>query len=147
MRRFLGDAMLGTLVTYLRMCGYDTAYALDRGVEADDALLEWARSEDRTLLTRNRRLADRAEDAIHVAAHEPLDQVRELREAGVELSLPAEPTRCSRCNGRLVEAGDEPRPDYAPAPIERPAWRCLDCGQFYWRGSHWADLADRLEAG
>jgi uncharacterized protein with PIN domain len=146
MSRFLCDAMLGTLATYLRMCGRDTAYALERGVEADDALREWTRAEDRTLLTRNRRLADRTEDAIHVAAHEPAEQVSELREAGVAVSLPAEPTRCSRCNGRLVEAGDEPRPDYAPPPTEQAAWRCVDCGQHYWRGSHWTDLGDRLEA-
>jgi len=34
------DTMLGKLATYLRMCGYDTAYALDEEAEADDALLE-----------------------------------------------------------------------------------------------------------
>lgn len=34
--RFLLDAMLGTLTTYLRMCGYDAAYALDHEIEADD---------------------------------------------------------------------------------------------------------------
>jgi uncharacterized protein with PIN domain len=139
--------MLGTLATYLRMCGYDTAYALDRGVEADDALLEWSRAEDRTLLTRNRRLADRADDAVLVVAHDPRAQVGELREAGVELALPDEPTRCSRCNGRLVGAGDGPRPDYAPPADERPAWRCVDCGRYYWRGSHWAALRARLDAG
>lgn len=147
MTRFLCDAMLGTLATYLRMCGYDTAYALDRGVEANDALVEWARTEERTLLTRNRRLAARADDAIHIAAHESSGQVRELREAGLVLSLPAEPSRCSQCNGSLVQTGEEPRPDYAPPPTERPVWRCEDCGQYYWRGSHWADLAERLEAG
>lgn len=145
MSRYLCDAMLGKLVTYLRMRGLDTAYALDRDIEADDELLEWARSEDRTLVTRNRGLADRAEDAIFVAAREPRAQVRELCEAGVELSLPDDPTRCSQCNGRLVEAGDEPRPDYAPPPTERPAWRCVECGQYYWRGSHWADVAERFD--
>ena len=36
--RLLLDAMLGKLATYLRMCGHDAAYALDRGVEADDAV-------------------------------------------------------------------------------------------------------------
>jgi hypothetical protein len=144
MTRFLCDAMLGTLATYLRMCGYDAAYALDRGVEADDALLAWAERENRTLLSRNRRLVARADDGVHVAAHDPLAQVDELREAGFDLSLPDTPTRCSRCNGRLVPAGDEPRPDYAPPPSEQPAWRCVDCGQFFWRGSHWADLGDRI---
>lgn len=147
MTRLLCDAMLGTLVTYLRMCGHDTAYALDRDVEADDDLLAWAERENRTLLSRNRELVARAEDAVLVTAHDPLAQVDELREAGIEVSLPDEPTRCSRCNGRLVAAGDEPRPDYAPSPTEQPVWRCPDCGQYYWRGSHWADLRERLGPG
>ena len=56
----LCDVMLGSLVTYLRMCGYDAADALDRGIEADERLLELAREEGRTLLTRDRQLAARA---------------------------------------------------------------------------------------
>jgi uncharacterized protein with PIN domain len=51
MARLLVDATVG-LATYLRMCGHDAAYALDRGVEADDALLELARIEERRLVTR-----------------------------------------------------------------------------------------------
>jgi uncharacterized protein with PIN domain len=47
MTRLLLDAMLGRLATYLRMCGYDAAYALDEGIEADDAVLDWARRDDR----------------------------------------------------------------------------------------------------
>lgn len=145
MTSFLCDAMLGTLSTYLRMCGYDTAYALDRDVEAADDLRTWASAEGRTLLTRNRTLAVRAADAILVSAHEPTEQLGELAAAGVALSLPEEPVRCGQCNGTLVLAEPtEPRPDYAPPPSEQPAWRCPECGQFFWRGSHWADLADRL---
>jgi len=59
-RRLLVDAMLGKLARYLRMCGYDAAYALDRGLEADEDLLAVARDEGRQLLTRDRQLADRA---------------------------------------------------------------------------------------
>ena len=32
MDRLLVDVMCGTLATYLRMCGYDAAYALDLDV-------------------------------------------------------------------------------------------------------------------
>lgn len=147
MTRLLCDAMLGTLSTYLRMCGYDTAYALDRDVEDAEALCSWAAAEERTILTRNRNLAGRTADAILVTAHEPADQLAELARAGVELSLPPEPVRCSHCNATLVAAGaDEPRPNYAPPATERSAWRCPDCGQYFWMGSHWANLRERLPA-
>jgi len=36
------------------MCNHDTAYAGDRGLEADDALLAVARDEERTVVTRRR---------------------------------------------------------------------------------------------
>jgi hypothetical protein len=38
--RLLLDTMLGKLATYLRMCGYDAAHALDEEVESDAVLLE-----------------------------------------------------------------------------------------------------------
>ncbi|WP_394348159.1 Mut7-C RNAse domain-containing protein, partial [Halorubrum sp. SP9] len=57
------DVMCGKLATYLRLCGYDAAYALDRGVEADDRLLDLAADEGRTLVTRDRELAARADAA------------------------------------------------------------------------------------
>ncbi|PSQ40099.1 hypothetical protein BRD13_00720 [Halobacteriales archaeon SW_5_70_135] len=113
--RLLLDAMCGGLRAPLRMCGHDTAYALDRDVEADDRLLALAREEERTLITRDRELA-----------------------------------RCGRCNGRLEGVGredsDGERPAYVPETAD-PVWRCRDCGQRFWRGSHWADVRERLPDG
>jgi uncharacterized protein with PIN domain len=143
--RFLLDAMLGKLATYLRMCGHDAAYALDRGTEADDDLLALAREEDRRLLTRDADLAARAGDALLIESPDVEGQLRELRTAGVPLSLGG-PERCSRCNGRVerVESGETP--GYAPDPGEERVWRCGECGQCYWKGSHWDDVAERLDA-
>jgi uncharacterized protein with PIN domain len=142
--RLLLDAMLGTLATHLRMCGHDAAYALDRGLEADDALLAWATGEDRRLVTRDRQLAARADDALLVAAKDVDAQLREVRAAGVDLEL-TEPTRCAACNGRLERLDDEPTPEHAPPTAEQPVWRCRDCGQHFWKGSHWDDVAERLQ--
>jgi len=140
------DVMLGKLATYLRMCGYDAAYAGDRGAESDDDALALAHTEGRLLVTRDRELAERAERSLLLSGREVLDQLEELAEAGFDLDLPGEPARCSACNGP-VERVDrtEPTPDYAPATFEQTVWRCRDCGQHFWKGSHWADVASTLD--
>jgi hypothetical protein len=164
--RLLLDAMLGKLATYLRMCGYDAAYALDRDVEADDDLLSLAGAEDRRIVTRDRSLAERAPGAVLVTSPEVLDQLRELRDEGFDVSLAEKPTRCGRCNGPIepvafddsgpervdesspegtdvARSGARDRPAYVPDDAD-PVWRCRECGQHFWRGSHWADVRERL---
>ncbi|WP_424019641.1 Mut7-C RNAse domain-containing protein [Halorientalis pallida] len=143
--RLVLDVMLGKLATFLRMCGYDAVYALDRDIEADDPILALSRTEDRTLLTRDRGLAARTDDSVLLTAREPVEQLRELREAGFRLELPERPVRCSRCNGvvRAVD-GEASTPGYAPDPAETGVWQCVDCGQCFWKGSHWDDVAATL---
>ncbi|MFW6003110.1 MAG: Mut7-C RNAse domain-containing protein [Halanaeroarchaeum sp.] len=138
------DAMVGGIRTVLRMVGYDTAYALDRGVEADDAVQDLAESEGRVLLTRDEALAARTREALLLDAKDADDQLAELAAAGFELAL-TEPRRCAACNGPLEELSEDERtPEHAPDPAERQCWRCRECGQLFWKGSHWDDVADRL---
>ena len=138
------DVMLGKLTTYLRMCGYDAAYALDRGVEADDRLLEIARGEDRLLLTRDADPARAAgEVGVLLESLEVTDQLAELSSADLELKL-SEPARCSACNATLERVDGRETPDYAPDPDERRVWRCPACGQHFWKGSHWDRVAETL---
>ena len=144
-RRLLLDVMLGKLARYLRMCGYDAAYALDRGVEADDDVLALARDEGRRVLTRDRQLAERAPDGVRIDARDIEDQLRELHGVGFELSLADQPARCGRCNGPVDPVGEGVVvPEYAPDPTETPCYRCRDCGQVFWKGSHWDDVRRRL---
>ena len=148
MTRFLLDVMCGKLAVYLRFCGHDAAYALDRGVEADDRLVELASAEGRTLLTRDVRLAERTQDATLLTERDVEGQLRELRDEGVELALPDRPTRCGACNGVLEPATDDTgsgvdRPEYVPD--DGPVYRCRDCGRWFWRGSHWDAVAATLD--
>jgi uncharacterized protein with PIN domain len=152
MTRFLLDAMLGKLATYLRMCGYDAAYVLDgvddpRGGPDDDEILAAARRSARTVLTRDRELAARVPDGRLVRSRDVEDQLSELRAAGYDLSLDSTPTRCGACNGavRAVDAG-ESLPAYAPDPAGTDCWRCLDCEQVFWKGGHWDDVRATLES-
>ncbi|MFB6160016.1 MAG: Mut7-C RNAse domain-containing protein [Haloferacaceae archaeon] len=142
----LVDAMCGSLARHLRMCGYDAAYALDRGLEDDDRLLAVAGEEDRLVVTRDERLAARAGDrGVLLSTRDVTDQLRELARAGFALSLADPPTRCGACNGPLEPVDpDEPVPAYAPDPATTDCWRCRDCGRVFWRGSHWDDVRERL---
>jgi uncharacterized protein with PIN domain len=145
MARFLLDAMLGRLATYLRMCGHDTAYSLDAGLESDDEIREQARTEGRTLVTRDRELAARCEDAILLESRDIEGQLGALLDAGIALDLPATPERCSACNGSLEPVSpEESTPEHAPSPAEMDVWRCSACGKHFWQGSHWDDVAARL---
>lgn len=146
MTRLLLDAMLGRLTTYLRMCGYDVVYTLDEGLEADEEILASADSESRTLLTRDRELAGRCDDALLLDSREIADQLAELAVAGFELDLPERPERCSVCNGTLDRVGPaHDTPEYAPDPAEVAVWQCECCGQHFWKGSHWDDVEQTLE--
>nr|WP_284033295.1 Mut7-C RNAse domain-containing protein [Halobaculum sp. DT31] len=135
--------MLGTLASYLRMCGYDALYALDDGVEDDDAIRTLAAIEGRRLVTRDRDLAASTPGALLLTERDVVEQLRELRTAGVRLRLDGQPSRCGACNAPVERVADGGRrPEYAPD--DGPLWRCVDCGQHFWRGSHWDDVAETL---
>ena len=143
--RLLLDVMCGGVVSYLRMCNHDTVYAGDRGLEADDALLAVARAEDRTLVTRDVALANRADDSILLESRDVETQLAELAGAEVELTLADEPAFCGRCNGPLERIDrTASTPEYAPEPCDIEIWYCQACGQHFWRGSHWERVADTL---
>lgn len=138
--RLVLDVMCGDLARLLRMCGYDTVYAPERGLLADDEIAECARREDRVLVTRDESFARSVAESVLLHATDTDAQLGELRDAGLELEL-ADPGRCSTCNSELAETID--RPDHAPDDVKR-VWQCVDCGQYYWRGSHWNHVDERL---
>ena len=143
--RLLLDVMCGGLDSYLRMCGYDTVYAGDRDLDADDAVLAVAADENRTIVTRDVELAGRADESILLESRDVQRQLSELDTAGLELSLTPDPEFCGRCNGPLEPVSKTgSTPEYAPDPGSIDVWRCVRCGQHFWRGSHWARVAATL---
>lgn len=145
--RWLVDEMLGRLARYLRFLGYDTVYA--RGVR-DDQILERSREEGRRVITRDHDLSLRSRGSIRLRALDVEDQLRELAQAFPELRRTVSFVRCSLCNGLLVEA-DRSTPSPPKGVPERiwaaadPVYRCPDCGQAYWEGTHTAEIRRTLE--
>jgi hypothetical protein len=138
--------MLGSLARWLRLAGFDVSLEREAG---DLTLAATARREGRWLLTRNRELASAAGPrALLVTGKTLAEQVREVR---ARLGVAGDPalffTRCSRCNGELVElelARVVGRvPPFVAAHCERFRG-CADCKRVYWRGSHVDRIAARL---
>ena len=143
--RFLCDHMLGTLARWLRLLGYDTVYpqALH-----DDEIATLAEREERMLLTRDRDLAARSHvRALYVVSDDLDAQIRQvLTELTPEAGEPM--SRCSVCNGVLIEASREAARQAVPAGVwerHKLFWRCPSCGRHYWRGTHWERMQPKIE--
>ena len=145
--RFAVDTMLGRLARWLRILGHDVAYGPHlHGA----ALVACARTEDRTILTRDTRLVRRRDLPAHVfvASDHFREQLRQVA-AVVPLARDAAFTRCLDCNRELVALDREtarPRvPPYVYATQER-FWTCSGCGRAYWPATHHAHVRSELAA-
>ncbi|MEN3047220.1 MAG: Mut7-C RNAse domain-containing protein [Candidatus Caldarchaeales archaeon] len=139
--KFIADSMHGKLARWLRLLGYDSVYARSD----DDRLLLEAEGSGRVLVTSDVELHRLAVKRGVRSVLVPLEDVeRQLaaiaeevsREFGLDIEEFFEPeaTRCSLCNGELIEEGDGRH------------YVCASCGQRYWEGSHWPRIERTLES-
>jgi uncharacterized protein with PIN domain len=145
--KFVADGHLGKLVRDLRLLGLDVIY--DPAAE-DRQLLDIATTENRALLTRDRRLLMHAiaRHGYYLRSQDPLEQTLEvLRRFDLESAL-APFTRCLRCNAPLKPAEKESVLSQLE-PLTKIYYdqfrRCSGCGQVYWSGSHFGKLQKRIE--
>lgn len=142
--RFIVDAMLGSLAKWLRILGYDADYASER----DDDELAWiARSEGRTLLTRDVQLSRRrGVKALLVQRQELEAQLRQVIESlGLTLDNPF--SRCPVCNAPLEEIGREKAAPLVPPFVlstHSDFRSCPSCRKVFWRGTHWQKMRESL---
>jgi uncharacterized protein len=145
--RFVADGHLGGLTRNLRLLGFDVAYSQN----ADDRqLLKVMASENRALLTRDRRLLMHAIvqhgycPRSQSADEQTIEIVRRFNLS--ELIVPF--TRCLRCNALLEEAAKAEIIDKLE-PLTKIYYnqfrRCPGCEQIYWSGSHFPKLQKRIE--
>lgn len=140
--RFVLDNNLGKLSDYLRLLGFDTLYNPDWD---DKTIAEQADSQQRILLTRDRGLLKRKiiRRGYCVRADMPRDQVSEVIEHFGLQELVAPFRRCVRCNGLLQPVEKSQIIDQLQ-PLTRLYYnefmRCADCGQIYWKGSHYEHM-------
>lgn len=154
--KFIVDRMLGRLTTWLRLLGYDAVSAsdFDRINGEDDFLLDIAEGE-RILITRDRTLKSKAERRgiriCFIDSDMVMEQLEEVH-SHYNFDLTPRMIRCTICNSliRRQRVEDEDmlkKEDYVPDRLMDVIdfWVCDNCGQVYWKGSHWEDIYKRLE--
>ena len=145
--RFLADAMLGRLATWLRILGYDAEYGRDE----DDVLLRRARDEGRILLTRDTGILRRRELPPHlfVQSDDVTAQMRQVvRSLGLDLGVPPA-RRCTRCNALLEPQAKTEVAGRVPEFVwshHDAFWGCPACGRIYWAGSHRRRIDETIRA-
>lgn len=137
--KFAADCMLGTLAKWLIILGHDVFYA--SRIE-DRRLVDLARREGRTILTRDRRLVLRrdARDHILIESQDLRAQIRQvLAERGLRIRKDRLFRRCIKCN-RATRLVSRPSvrlevPSYVYR-TRRRFTRCPACRQVFWRATH-----------
>jgi hypothetical protein len=143
--RFVLDAHLGKLASFLRLSGFDAILCAD-----DAGVANTAAGERRVALTRDVGLLKRSIVAYGywVRNTDPEVQLAEVLDR-FDLVNRMEPfARCLRCNTRVVRVDAETVADRLP-PRTRESFdtfhQCPGCGRIYWRGSHYGRLMRLIE--
>jgi uncharacterized protein with PIN domain len=144
---FVADGHLGKLVRDLRLVGIDVAH---NPTAEDRQLVKVAASENRALLTRDRRLLMHAavRHGYYLRSQNPLEQTVEvLRRFDVRDALTPF-SRCLRCN-TLLQPAEKAEVIGQLKPLTKIYYekfrRCPGCRQIYWSGSHFEKLQRRIE--
>ena len=142
--RFLCDEMLGKLAKWLRLLGYDTTYEKTKD---DGLLIIMAEKEHRVLLTRDKQLSERMKGAFLIDSDDPDDQLIQVFSA-FGLSKDKALTLCTVCGHVLNQVVKEKAKGRVPPKVfelQDEFWYCVRCDKYYWRGSHYDKITDRIE--
>jgi uncharacterized protein with PIN domain len=144
--RFIADAMLGRLSTWLRVMGYDARYQMSYEEETIRSSVQ----EGRIFLSRRAQISKEHPGAIWMHSHHVGEQLRELVERGVLRPRRTEWfRRCLVCNVPLRKAAGEISmesvPDYVlHHQISDIRW-CPACRRLFWAGTHRENMIRQLE--
>lgn len=147
MHRFLCDEMVARLGRWLRAAGYDTRLA-EHG-ESDAALLARAIAEDRWMLSRDGRLAQRRAAAGRLVLLTGQSVGGWAAQLSGRFALDWLAAPFSRCLVDNASLQPHPLGKTAAPPSARDlpgqVLRCPACGRAYWPGSHARRMRTRLE--
>ena len=147
--KFLADRMLGKLVKWLRILGFDTTYP---SFDDDLSLILTARQEGRILLTRDTNLIKRRNicDFLFIKSDHWEEQlVGIIKGLKLEINLNLKIfSRCSLCNTPTKYVDKEEAKNYVPPYVfltQDKFVYCPSCKKYYWRGTHWQRMTQKIQ--
>ncbi len=145
---FLVDAMLGNIAKKLRLLGFDSEYVFDID---DSELIEKAKNEHRTIISKDRNLIDRANkneiSSVYITKENEIQQFLEILET-THLQfdeISGDSARCTKCNSQTSKINKlEIEHKVPPGVLEfyDKFWKCSMCDQIYWEGTHIKNLQE-----
>ncbi|RLF20217.1 MAG: hypothetical protein DRZ82_03210 [Thermoprotei archaeon] len=149
--KFLVNSMLGNLARWLRLLGFDSKYLPH---ESDNELIEYARREQRILLTKDRDLAEKARrrgvNVLLLKGNRLETWLATLSNRyGISLEIDPNLARCPHCNTPLQRVSAKALAElniitWKP-PVEKGEyWICPKCRQVYWKGRHLKSIVSIL---
>ncbi len=147
--KFVADVMLGKLSQYLLISGFDCEY---RKKFPDKQLVQFARSEQRIVLTRDIQLVETLikNDKVSLLKETELkEQLHRLKEE-YNLRFLAKNlfSRCLDCNRKLRTVPKQSVQTEVPEESFRwldTFYRCPECGSVFWKGTHYQAIKKRLK--
>jgi len=149
--------MLGRLTRFLRIFGYDTFYAKDLELSdnvpaPDELLVEFAKKENRIILTKDKLLSRKvAPKSLYLEGEDVylyLKQIKKNFKNKFQFNI--ESARCSACNNTLIPISN--KEDIKSLVNEgtfnsvKEFFQCSnqDCKKIYWHGSHIEDILFKI---
>ena len=145
---FLVDAMLGNIAKKLRLLGFDSEYVSDID---DSKLIETAKNENRTIISRDRNLIDRAKkneiSSVYITKENEIEQFLEIiKTTHLQFDeISGDSARCTQCNSPTSQIDKlEIKNKIPPGVLEYhdKFWKCDGCDQIYWEGTHIKNLQE-----
>jgi uncharacterized protein with PIN domain len=146
--KFIADAMVGKLAKWLRIIGCDVLYfsSID-----DNALVEIAEKDKRTILTRDTRLIRRKKARNRSLLLEDNDSWEQFKKVVKIFSLDKKTnilTRCILCNQKLIPVDPKEVIKSVPPYVSQTQHSfgfCPYCKKIYWPATHKTRILKRLE--
>ena len=147
--KFITDRMLGKLVRWLRILGFDTIYP---SFEDNLSLILTARQESRILLTRDANLIKRRNicDFLFIESDHWEEQLLGIIK-GLKLKIDLNSkifSRCSLCNTLTKDVDKKEVKNYVPSYVfltQNKFVYCPSCKKYYWRGTHWQRMTVKIK--
>ena len=145
---FLVDSMLGNIAKKLRLFGFNSEYISDID---DSKLIEKAKNENRTIISRDRSLIDRTNkneiSSVYITKENEIEQFLEIaKTTHLQFDeISGDSARCTKCNSPTSKINKIEIENKIPKRVleyHDKFWKCDRCDQIYWEGTHIKNLQE-----